>query len=461
MPAPLNSLYSNPNEMPVHSYPSDLGSSRKGHYIAFTISTPTKSMFTGETTSATPTTPTNSLSSTVGQLESTLNNVASAAQGVTSTINEVAGTVSNVVGAASSVVNSTLSTFNTVVGSAASVAGAVSGVSQIASAAAASGSVLGGIQAGVTAISAAGTVLNTVSGLASQADTVIGSAGKFLSDPMGSISSAYDSLKNALTSTDKLSISSGFKGSKVNPEFKPATLKPTGYINLYTPDTISMNQKASYQSVSGTSALGLFGMGSEAESKLNSTYDKITQDGVGSIFSKSTLADPLAQEIGGLAAQRTKLVGNGFTDYLLNQSGYAINPQLEVLFSRMEFRTFQFTFTFTPKSKQEAKSVNEIIKLFRVHAAPEMDTSGGGRYFIVPSVFNIQYMFADAVKGKSGPNKNLHNFAPCVLTSILVDYAPDVGWVTHDDGMPVKTTLILQFQEIEVLTKENIITKGY
>lgn len=468
MPAPLRNLFpdSNNPSMPVFSYPSDLGSARKGHYIAFTISTPTKSMFTGASSASSQATPSavGSLSNAVSQAETALNGAASAVNTATSAVSGTLDTVTNVVGTAASAVNSTLSTFNTIVGSAASVAGAVSGVSQIASAAASSGSILGGVQAGVTAISTVGNALGAVSSLANQADSIVGSVGNFLSDPMKSISGAYDSLKNALSSADKLSVTAGFKGSKANPTFIPPALKPTGYINLYTPDNITMNQKASYQDISGTQARGAFGFGSAAldnmEQRVQSLAD--STDSFQSMVSKASQDFlPLEQELFGNAAQKIGATGAGFTDYLLNQSGYAINPQLEVVFSKMEFRTFQFTFTFTPKSPQEAKAVKDIIKLFRFHAAPEMDKNQEGRYFIVPSVFNIQYMFADAVNQKSGPNTNLHKFAPCVLTSIVVDYAPDVGWVTHDDGMPVKTMLALQFQEIEILTKESIMTKGY
>ena len=124
----------------------------------------------------------------------------------------------------------------------------------------------------------------------------------------------------------------------------------------------------------------------------------------------------------------------------------------------MNFRTFQFTFTFTPKNQAEARSVRDIIQQFRMHAAPQIDDSGGGRYFIVPSIFNIEYMFAHSNMG--GRNANLHKFAPCVLKTIHVDYSQDVGWITHDDGMPVKTVLVLQFQETEILTKEKI-NEGY
>ena len=120
----------------------------------------------------------------------------------------------------------------------------------------------------------------------------------------------------------------------------------------------------------------------------------------------------------------------------------------------MDFRTFQFDFTFTPRNASEAEEVRNIINLFRFHAAPEIPDSNAHRYFVTPSVFNIEYMHLDKA------NKNLHKFGACVLTTILIDYAPEVGWVAHDDGMPVKTRMTLQFKETEILTKQKI-KEGY
>ena len=135
--------------------------------------------------------------------------------------------------------------------------------------------------------------------------------------------------------------------------------------------------------------------------------------------------------------------------------GNAVNPQMEVLFTQIALREFQFDFSFTPKSAAEAQTVRDIIRMFRFHAAPELEgQSGAGRYLIVPSTFNIEYYFG------SSQNQNLHQFSTCVLTSIIVDYAREVGWVTFDDGMPVKTYMTLNFKETEILTKQKI-DQGY
>lgn len=451
MLSPLADLYADKSSMPIMSYPKDLGSSRKGHYIAFTISKNVKSRFEGHTevSSSAVSSAFSPITDAIKQGETALNNVSSAVNTVTGVVNDV-----------SSAINAGLSTFNTVVGSVAGIAGSVGGISQMASSSLASGSITGALQTGITAVSVAGNVLGSASSLANQADALVGSVGNFLSDPMGAVSDAYDSLTNALGNADKISLSSLFEGEKNNPIFSPQTLKPVGYINLYTPDTINMSQTATYQDLKKTEALGAAGVGKEMIDRVPSYVDTFKNQGLGGVVSKA-VTDPMAAEFGGNFLTEEKLTGKGMSEYLLAQGGYAVNPQLEVIFSRMEFRTFQFTFHFTPKSKAEAKTVRDIIQQFRIHAAPQIDDQeGGGRYFIAPSVFNIEYMFSNTNTGQSGRNENLHKFAPCVLRSIVVDYSQEVGWVTHDDGMPVKTLLVLEFQEMEILTKERI-QQGY
>ena len=60
-------------------------------------------------------------------------------------------------------------------------------------------------------------------------------------------------------------------------------------------------------------------------------------------------------------------------------------------------------------------------------------------------------------KGKR--NENIFQINTCVLTKLSVDYAP-AGWSTYTDGMPVQTTLSMQFKEMEILTKEKV-NQGY
>lgn len=233
------------------------------------------------------------------------------------------------------------------------------------------------------------------------------------------------------------------------------SVSPTDSISLYTPDSISLSQLTSYSSISKTEALGKVGLGAEAMGQMGSTYDKIKEgSGLGKeSLMGSTFNNPMVGEGIGKLGQSAGVLGEGASQMSMAKGGYAINPQLEVIFKQVEFRTYQFNFTFTPKNAQEAQTVKEIIKQFRFHQLPELDQGGAGRYFIVPSFFQLEHIF------QGNENTNLHKFAPCVLQSVFIDYAPN-GWLTYEDAFPVQTTMVLAFQEIEIMTKERI-KEGY
>jgi hypothetical protein len=220
----------------------------------------------------------------------------------------------------------------------------------------------------------------------------------------------------------------------------PPAVTQVASISLYTPDTISISQHMSYTHTSLTNSMGALGQAAAVASAVDAN------DGGGQTIQNLGM-ELGAAKFGGKNAQDISGIG-------LNTQGMAINPQMEVLFTQIEFRTFQFDFLFTPRNQQETASIRNIIQMFKMHAAPEIDSASGGRYFIVPSRFDINFY-------KDGKiNTNIHKLAPAVLTAIVTDYAPQ-GWVTHEDGMPVQTRLTLQFQEIEILDKNKIREQGY
>ena len=85
---------------------------------------------------------------------------------------------------------------------------------------------------------------------------------------------------------------------------------------------------------------------------------------------------------------------------------------------------------------------------------PELDMANGGRYFRVPSEFEIHYAYNDQ------KNNYLHELSRCVLETVEVDYGGDnfQSFRQFDDegAAPVDVSLTLGFLETTVLTKEEI-----
>lgn len=179
---------------------------------------------------------------------------------------------------------------------------------------------------------------------------------------------------------------------------------------------------------------------------LNFSYDARYND-------NASISGAMGSLTGSLGQGMSSFIENTALKLAMNAAGYVFNPQQQVLFEGIDFRPYEMNFTFTPSSAEETRSVNEIIKTFRLHAAPEI--GGIGNFFFTPpSIFNVSFKYA----GKTNPNINL--LKKSVLKNVAVNYAPN-GWAAFEgNGAPVQITLGLQFQEI-VLVDKTEIRKGY
>jgi hypothetical protein len=204
--------------------------------------------------------------------------------------------------------------------------------------------------------------------------------------------------------------------------FKQKKSKIKAAINLYMPDTLEFTNAASYNQTS------LLEVAQEVLTKI-----PYAAGAVNAGFSA-------------IQSNTAKLA--------LSSQGLALNPQQQLLFDGIDFRSFQMSFTFTPFSKDEATAVKNIVKMFKTHAAPRIVSGAAGMLFIPPSTFNLKFIS----NGKE--NENIGKVAECVIETIDVNYAPN-GWSAHTDGSPIQTTLSISFKEIELIDREKIEKDGY
>ena len=133
--------------------------------------------------------------------------------------------------------------------------------------------------------------------------------------------------------------------------------------------------------------------------------------------------------------------------------GQAVNPQQEMVFSKVNFREFEFPFEFAPKNAKEKDQMHKIINLFKFHMHPEYQGSTKG-FFNVPSEFQITYMYRENI------NTYIPRISRCVLANMNIDFAPEGVFSAFkaDQGgaAPVMATMNLTFKETEIMTKERI-----
>ena len=145
---------------------------------------------------------------------------------------------------------------------------------------------------------------------------------------------------------------------------------------------------------------------------------------------------------GGLSIALSQAAVGGSGGLLTRQTGAIMNPNMELLFKSPQLRPFQFAFQLTPRSKDEAKSIMKIIRLFKQAMAPIRSDSM--LFLKSPHTFRIKYL----AKGKER-HPYIGQIKECALLSCGVDYSPDQNYSTYEDGVMTAYQLSLQFKELE------------
>ena len=319
---------------------------------------------------------------------------------------------------------------------------------------------------------------NSQSGVSSALSSA--SNAKGIGETIGSISTSLVSgatnIVNAAEGTFKGVASQGLQ----------ATLKPpigaiTDNITLYMPETLNMSYNANWQEFSLTDELGKLGRIASAAMDAYSQKDAGWKENL-----KNLAAGPAGLDLAGEGLNAVT-GGQQGSDILLRSGGYAINPQLQLLYKGIGLRSFQMEFLFTPKTLTEAQTVKTIIERFTRAFLPTLQgaVKGGssGQYFTMPSVFNIKFQFhggnnntaagaainsvlgnlgavgaaiaPSLTPGSTNGNENiyLYKVGNCVLEDLQVDYAPN-GWIAYADGGPVQTRLTLSFKETDIMHRQ-------
>ena len=272
-------------------------------------------------------------------------------------------------------------------------------------------------------------------------------------------------LKNSDTSP--MAMQSGKGAGKSLSMKRPPMKKMDQAIALYMPPSVKVSYKTNYTD----QEIGAFAQGAaDVYGALSSGQGLMSALGAGG-----------GAVVSGLASAAVKKAGNmvsGARAMAQIASGLAISNKIELQFEGVKRRDFSYTFTFIPKSEQEAQIVEEIVFAFKKNMMPKyvdkmnvgrafnmkLDAKFNGKIMQVPNIFDIEYHH----KGKRNPF--LNRVSSSYLTSVDVEYGSDryktyeptstndrKGYEGGGDGPPPqKTTISLQFREIEMMSQERI-----
>ena len=168
-------------------------------------------------------------------------------------------------------------------------------------------------------------------------------------------------------------------------------------------------------------------------------------------FGTQQTQEILRSAISGAAVQA--LGGNVTPSSIVTRAtGQVFNPNLELLFSGVNLRSFPFEFEFFPRDADESKKVLEIIRCLKYHAAPQLGSEEGfaGAFISSPDVFQLTYM-----SGKGKPHPFLNNFMPMALIQTEINYSGSGTFATFHDGTPAHMIMKLTFKELNPVYRED------
>ena len=129
-------------------------------------------------------------------------------------------------------------------------------------------------------------------------------------------------------------------------------------ISLYMPDTLTATYDANYEEMSLTADLG------PTITTLRAIDSSISAVKGGTLGNAIGTNPAVLQAIQGTLGPRISGLGinsENLTTLLQRAQGFALNPQLQMVYRGTGLRSFQLSFTFTPKSPNEALQANNII----------------------------------------------------------------------------------------------------
>jgi hypothetical protein len=132
-------------------------------------------------------------------------------------------------------------------------------------------------------------------------------------------------------------------------------------------------------------------------------------------------------------------------------TGQVLNPNLELLFSGVNLRSFQFDFDFAPRDEKESNVIKEIIRVFKKSMSPKTggNIEGAGLFIKAPNAFLLKY------KSGNRDHPYLNKFKPCALTGMSVNYTGSGSYATYEDKTPVHMKLNLSFTELNPIYNED------
>ena len=154
----------------------------------------------------------------------------------------------------------------------------------------------------------------------------------------------------------------------------------------------------------------------------------------------------MIQEAAQVAALAPGISDTGVGKFAQSVTGMVRNPHLTTVFEGVRPKTYQFAWKLSPRSQEEAQSLNEIIRTIKTQMHPMV--IGGGFAMEYPDIASLWF--------EGPPSVLMPNVRDSFITRLDINSSGTGTPAFFRDGQPVTVELNLAFQEIDILTRNEL-----
>jgi hypothetical protein len=141
-------------------------------------------------------------------------------------------------------------------------------------------------------------------------------------------------------------------------------------------------------------------------------------------------------------------------DNALQATGYEFNNNIGLAFKGVDLRTFNFSYTFFPESKEDNATIRNIVNMFKMRMHPDYVDPKTKFLFKYPELVTVT--FESGKRGNVPSELFAYRVYPAFITDFSVDYSGGGSIFHHEDGCPTSTSISFTLKEIGIMDKPKL-----
>ena len=163
--------------------------------------------------------------------------------------------------------------------------------------------------------------------------------------------------------------------------------------------------------------------------------------------------------VGGAAASalRNTLPAENLTSAFQQSFGIAPNPNQTMIFQGPQLRSFTFSWTFNPRTKDESKRYQRIINKIRARSLPTFAAGNASAILKYPSIVQMNFYPWDSMGSSDNTyygwsTDSIIKMKTCVISNVIANYAPgNIPAFFEGTRLPTVIQLTITLKETEYM----------